>query len=653
MSKSDHAKIQVEFGCSNLYCINPFCKNSNSTSPHLDQISSLLTHTSPESNLFISQYFIHCEDNIKPKIKDFSSINPSDIIDLFSSPASLVIQLIHKSTKSLNFKRISALFNHISSLEKKILLPYHWLIPILSNYSLTQYTSLFIQKAIAIILLSPSISQLTEPSIPELIFNYVDSKSLKQLMNFYPQEEFSGIVKNFKKLVNLKFSINFFDFFINDFDYELKLFKLLYESNKANKRVKNKKFYIKCLNKEVNLKIDFHCWLEKKTSVFENSFVLDANSKSTYIEEEVKYVRKVYLSRFKLQENYMVIYVKRELALENALLQFGYFSYLVRPLKIKFLDEEGVDEGGLIKEFFELVFKKIFNVDYGMFSSYLDNRFFWFDLDAQELEGFYSLGQLIGLAFLNSVKVDLKFPKVFYKKITGRNVSVKDLEEFEPEIARGLKDLKEFEGNIEEVYCIYFVIETHKFGKTHFHELIPNGKTIAVNQRNKNEYINLYVNYILSSGIKNQYNHMIKGFNSVVKLETFKSLNSAELKLLLCGSPKFDIKDLEKSAKYEGYSKSSLNVTFMQISYFWKVIHELSIEKQKKFLAFVTGSSRIPLGGLEQVSITISKTSAGRDSLLTAHTCFNYLFLPDYGSIEIMRKMILMSIENFQGFGLM
>ena len=69
-------------------------------------------------------------------------------------------------------------------------------------------------------------------------------------------------------------------------------------------------------------------------------------------------------------------------------------------------------------------------------------------------------------------------------------------------------------------------------------------------------------------------------------------------------------------------------------------------------MAFVTGSSQVPLGGLEQVSIIILKTSAGRDTLLTAHTCYNYLLLPEYGSIEIMRKMILMSIENFQGFGL-
>ena len=411
--------------------------------------------------------------------------------------------------------------------------------------------------------MSPSLPKLIEPSIPELIFKYVDSKNLKPLMKFYPREEFSHIVKNFKKLVDLKFFRICFDFTGNDFDCELEIFKLLYESNKSYKAVKNKKFYIKCLNKEVNIKIDFYCWLEKKPSFFNKSFVLDAKSKSVYIEEEIKYIRKKYLNQFKYVEPLMVFYLNRETVLENALNHLDSYVYLGKPLKIHFLDEEGVDEGGLIKEFFELIFKKIFNEDYGMFNSYNDKRFFWFDLDIEELNGFYYLGQFIGLALLNSVKVDLKFPKVFYKKFTGKSIDLDDLEEFEPEVAKGLKDLDEFEGNIEEVYCIYFVIETHKFGKTHFHELIPNGKTIAVNQRNKQEYITLYVDYILTSGIKNQFNHLMRGFKSVVKLETFKTLNHSELKLVLCGDPRFDLKDLEKSAMYEGYSIDSHDVTFI------------------------------------------------------------------------------------------
>ncbi len=40
---------------------------------------------------------------------------------------------------------------------------------------------------------------------------------------------------------------------------------------------------------------------------------------------------------------------------------------LSKPLKVKFLGEDGVDEGGVRKEFFQLIVRQIFDVNYGMF----------------------------------------------------------------------------------------------------------------------------------------------------------------------------------------------------------------------------------------------------------------------------------------------
>ena len=36
-----------------------------------------------------------------------------------------------------------------------------------------------------------------------------------------------------------------------------------------------------------------------------------------------------------------------------------------RELKIKFANEEGVDEGGVKKEFFQLIVRHLFDVEYG------------------------------------------------------------------------------------------------------------------------------------------------------------------------------------------------------------------------------------------------------------------------------------------------
>lgn len=40
------------------------------------------------------------------------------------------------------------------------------------------------------------------------------------------------------------------------------------------------------------------------------------------------------------------------------------------------------------------------------------------------------------------------------------------------------------------------------------------------------------------------------------------------------------------------------------------------------------------------------------DKLPTAHTCFNALLLPEYGSRDKLRSKLLTAIQNAQGFGL-
>lgn len=60
--------------------------------------------------------------------------------------------------------------------------------------------------------------------------------------------------------------------------------------------------------------------------------------------------------------------IRRERILEDALGQLsGRGSELKKPLKIKFVGEQGVDEGGVKKEFFHLLIDELFNPNYAMF----------------------------------------------------------------------------------------------------------------------------------------------------------------------------------------------------------------------------------------------------------------------------------------------
>jgi len=42
-------------------------------------------------------------------------------------------------------------------------------------------------------------------------------------------------------------------------------------------------------------------------------------------------------------------------------------TYLKKQLVVEFEGEQGIDEGGVSKEFFQLVVEEIFNPDYGKF----------------------------------------------------------------------------------------------------------------------------------------------------------------------------------------------------------------------------------------------------------------------------------------------
>ncbi len=51
-------------------------------------------------------------------------------------------------------------------------------------------------------------------------------------------------------------------------------------------------------------------------------------------------------------------------------------------------------------------------------------------------------------------------------------------------------------------------------------------------------------------------------------------------------------------------------------------------EFQKKLLAFVTGSDRVPMQGLSKLKFVIQRAGDDENRLPVAHTCFNLLDLP-------------------------
>jgi ubiquitin-protein ligase E3 A len=109
---------------------------------------------------------------------------------------------------------------------------------------------------------------------------------------------------------------------------------------------------------------------------------------------------------------------------------------LKKQLRVQFLGEEGVDEGGVQKEFFQLIVRELFDSKYGMFSFNEESRLCWFSpnpmVDMTHIREYKLVGLLLGLAVYNSVILDLHFPRALYKKMMNIDIDITDLKQLDP-----------------------------------------------------------------------------------------------------------------------------------------------------------------------------------------------------------------------------
>ena len=144
------------------------------------------------------------------------------------------------------------------------------------------------------------------------------------------------------------------------------------------------------------------------------------------------------------------------------------------------------------------------------------------------------------------------------------------------------------------------------------------------------------------------------GFYSIIPRRLISIFNEQELELLICGLPTVDIEDLRVNTEYHKYQPQSL-----QIQWLWRALRSFSDAERARFMQFVTGTSKVPLGGFANLEgmhgpqkFQIHRDDRSTERLPTAHTCFNQLDLPPYETYDKLREMLLIAItEGSEGFG--
>lgn len=326
---------------------------------------------------------------------------------------------------------------------------------------------------------------------------------------------------------------------------------------------------------------------------------------------------------------------------------------LKKQLVVEFVGEQGIDEGGVSKEFFQLIVEEIFNPAFGMFVQQEETNNMWFNATPFENGAQFTLiGIIIGLAIYNNVILAVNFPMVVYRKLMGYRGTFYDLSDWSPTLFKSLQAMLDYQGtDMEEVFEQTFKISySNVFGELVEHELVPHGSEVLVGQHNKRHFVNLYSDFLLNVNIQQQFKAFRKGFEMVTDESPLKLLfRPEEIEKLVCGSREFDFVELEHSTEYEGGYTEETQI----VQDFWSIVHAMPHESKRKLLEFTTGSARVPVGGLKCLRLLITRHGPDSDRLPTSHTCFNVLLLPEYSSKKKLEERLLKAINYSKGFGML
>ncbi|KXX75367.1 putative E3 ubiquitin-protein ligase hulA [Madurella mycetomatis] len=329
---------------------------------------------------------------------------------------------------------------------------------------------------------------------------------------------------------------------------------------------------------------------------------------------------------------------------------------LKKRLMIKFDGEDGLDYGGLSREFFFLLSHEMFNPFYCLFEySAHDNYTLQINphsgINPEHLNYFKFIGRVVGLAIFHRRFLDAFFIGALYKMILGKPVVLADMEGVDADFHRSLQWTldNDISGGILEQT---FSTEDERFGVMTVEDLKPNGRHIEVTNENKKEYVDLMVKWRIEKRIAEQFQAFKEGFHELIPHDLINVFDERELELLIGGIAEIDVDDWKKHTDYRGYTESDEVIQF-----FWQTVRSWDGEQKSRLLQFTTGTSRIPVNGFKDLQgsdgprrFTIEK--AGEiTNLPKAHTCFNRLDLPPYKTLEMLQQKLTIAVEETMGFG--
>ncbi|XP_059663181.1 E3 ubiquitin-protein ligase UPL5 [Cornus florida] len=355
-----------------------------------------------------------------------------------------------------------------------------------------------------------------------------------------------------------------------------------------------------------------------------------------------------------------------EMLIDRSQLLAESFEYIARSdpeglrggLFMEFKNEEATGPG-VLREWFFLVCQAIFNPQNALFVACPNDRRRFFPnpaskVDPLHLEYFSFTGRVIALALMHKVQIGIVLDRVLFLQLAGQSVSLEDIRDADPCLYSGCKKILDMDAEVvdSDALGLTFVREVEELGSRKVVELCPGGKNIAVNSRNRKEYVDLLIQHHFVTSISEQVTHFSQGFGDMLcdtrlKKFFFQSLELQDLDWMLHGSEKaISVEDWKANTEYNGYKESD-----QQIHWFWKIVGEMSAEQRMVLLFFWTSIKYLPIEGFGGLAsrLYIYKSNESYVRLPSSHTCFYRLCFPPYPSMAVMRDRLHIIVQEHVG----
>jgi E3 ubiquitin-protein ligase TRIP12 len=180
--------------------------------------------------------------------------------------------------------------------------------------------------------------------------------------------------------------------------------------------------------------------------------------------------------------------------------------------------------------------------------------------------------------------------------------------------------------------------------------LVADGASRRVTADSVSEYVAAVTDHICGARLRPVADAFARGFGNVFQPGAWELLSAEELCAVVSGTGTggIEMADLIESIELSnGYAPGSPPVQLL-----FELLLGWDEQMRALFFKFVTGSERLPIGGLAALEprLTVAKKVGCNDGALpSAMTCTNYFKLPPYTKREEMAEKVGKAIMEGQG----